>query len=116
MGHRAFLIAGSRAALIANDISDFGYLAVAHSLAVGAHAPIARRDCAETQFMVERGIIEFMIGGASGMALAGDFVRVPAGVAYAYRNAGETTARLLVRTVSPNAASRAIRITSSFAA
>jgi len=116
MGHRAFLITGNHAVLIANDICDFSYLAAARSLPVGMRMPATSHDCAETQFMVESGAVEFMIGGASGTALAGDFVRVPAGVVYAYRNAGDIVAHLLVRTASPAVAGRAMHITTGFAA
>ena len=116
MGNRAFLIAGDRAALIANDSTDFRYRAAVHYLPVGVLVPTRCHDCAETQFMVEDGTVEFMIGGAAGMVLAGDFVRVPAGMPYAYRNAGDTTARVLVRTVSPLATPRTTRITAEFAA
>jgi mannose-6-phosphate isomerase-like protein (cupin superfamily) len=116
MGSRAFVIAGGHAALIANDVNDFRYHAAAHYVPVGVQVPVRSHDRAETQFVVEDGVIEFMIGGAAGLVLAGDFVRVPAGVPYAYRNAGETTARLLVRAVNPGPAQRALKVTADFAA
>ena len=53
---------------------------------------------------------------AAGLVVAGDFVRVPPGVPYAYRNPGDGAARLLVRAVSPAAARRAMQITTTFAA
>jgi hypothetical protein len=37
-------------------------------------------------------------------------------VPYAYRNAGDTTAMVLVRTVSPQIAQRALKVTAEFAA
>lgn len=116
MGHRAFLIAGDRAALIANDNTDFRYRAAAHYLPVGEQVPVRCHDRAETQFMIEDGVVEFMIGGAAGLVSAADFVRVPAGVVYAYRNAGDGTARILVRSVSPSAARRVVRLVAEFAA
>ena len=116
MGNRAFLIAGDRAALIANDDTDFRYRAAVHYLPVGVQVPVRCHDGAETQFMVEDGEVEFMIGGATGLVLGGDFVRVPAGVVYAYRNVGDTTARVLVRSVSPSATQRAMRVIAEFAA
>ena len=116
MGNRAFLIAGDHATFIANDDSDFRYRATAHYVPVGVQVPVRSHDHAETQFVVEDGVVEFMIGGAAGMVLAGDFVRVPAGVPYAYRNAGDSTARLLVRSVNPAAGRRASRVTAEFAA
>lgn len=116
MGKRAFLIAGDQAAVIANDVTDFRYRAATHYLPVGVQAPARTNPNAETQFLLEDGTVEFMIGGASGIVFAGDFVRVPAGMVYAFRNAGETAARLLCRTVSPVAMRRAVQISASFAA
>jgi mannose-6-phosphate isomerase-like protein (cupin superfamily) len=116
MAQNAFVIAGDRAAIIANDNCDFRYRAAVHYVAVGVQVPVRCHDQAETQFMVEDGMVEFMIGGAAGYVLPGDFVRVPAGVPYAYRNAGETTARVLVRTVSPQIVRCALRVTAGFAA
>jgi mannose-6-phosphate isomerase-like protein (cupin superfamily) len=116
MTHRAFLIAGNNAKLVANDVCDFRYRAASHYLPAGAQAPTACHPCAETQFMVEGGTIECMVGGAIGIVRAGDFVRVPAGVPYAYRNTGTEAARVLVRTASPNGAARAAHITAEFAA
>lgn len=116
MGKRAFMIAADRAAVIANDVSDFRYRAATHYLPIGVQAPARTNPTTETQFLVEDGTIEFMIGGASGIVFAGDFVRVPAGMVYAYRNAGESDARLLCRTVSPVAMRRAVQVGASFAA
>lgn len=116
MGHPGFVIAGHRAARVANDNTDFRYRASAHYVAVGVQVPLRCHEHAETQFMVEDGILEFMIGGAAGMVLSGDFVRIPAGVPYAYRNAGETTARILVKSVSPQPARRASLVHATFAA
>ena len=116
MGKRAFVIAGDRAAVIANDVSDFRYRAATHYLPIGVHAPARTNPTTETQFLVEDGMVEFMIGGASGIVFEGDFVRVPAGMVYAYRNAGESEARLLCRTVSPVAMRRAVQVSASFAA
>ena len=116
MGKRAFLIAGDRAAVIANDVTDFRYRAATHYLPVDVQAPARTNPTTETQFLLEEGTVEFMIGGASGIVFAGDFVRVPAGMVYAYRNAGESEARLLCRTVSPIAMRRAVQIGASFAA
>lgn len=111
MGKQAFVIAGSRAVLVANDSADFRYRAAAHYLPVGVQLPIRSHDHAETQFMIDDGIVEFMIGGAAGIVFSGDFVRVPAGVPYAYRNVGEVTARILVRSVNPAPTRQATQIT-----
>jgi mannose-6-phosphate isomerase-like protein (cupin superfamily) len=116
MGHPGFVIAGDHAARVANDNADFRYRASAHYVAVGVQVPVRCHEHAETQFMIEDGILEFMIGGGAGMVLGGDFVRIPAGVPYAYRNAGDATARILMKSVSPQAARRASLVHATFAA
>ncbi len=116
MGKRAFLIAGDRAAVIANDVTDFRYRAATHCLPVGVQSPARTNPNAETQFLVDEGTVEFMIGGAAGIVFEGDFVRVPAGTVYAFRNAGDSAARVLCRTVSPASMRRAVQLTTSFAA
>ncbi len=114
MNNKAFVIANGEASHIANDECDFRYRAARHCLPVGVQAAAQTNTQAETQFMVEDGIVEFMIGGATAMVLAGDFVRVPPGVVHAYRNAGDSAAHLLVRRTSPQPTRRALRL--SFAA
>src|SRR4051812_48476338 len=114
MGNRAFLIAGDRAAVIANDNCDFRYRATVHSVPVGVQVAARTNETAETHFLVDDGIVEFMIGGRAGIVLAGDFVRVPQGVPFAYRNAGDPTARVLVRTTSPAAARRVAQLRAEF--
>jgi mannose-6-phosphate isomerase-like protein (cupin superfamily) len=116
MGHPGFVIAGRRAARVANDNADVRYRASVHDVAVGVQVPARCHARAETQFMVEEGIVEFMIGGASGMVLAGDVVRVPAGVPYAYRNAGDTAARILMRCIPPTPVPRTSLVSATFAA
>ena len=116
MGKQAFVITGDKAALIANDNCDFRYHATAHYVPVGVQVSARQHDHSETQFVVEDGILEFMIGGGGGMVMSGDFVRVPAGVAYAYRNAGDGTARILMRSVNPAATKRAAQLSIHFAA
>lgn len=116
MSQKVFVIAGDRAAIVANDNCDFRYRAAVHYLPVGVQVPARCNNNAETQFLIEDGLVEFMVGGAAGIVMPGHFVRVPAGVPYAYRNAGETAARVLARTVSPQIAQRALRVTAEFAA
>ena len=110
MSNVAFVIADDHAAVIANDDCDFRYRASRECVPVGVQ--VAARVVAdrEVQILVEDGYIEFMIGGATAIALPGDFVRVPAGVVHAWRNADDTDAHLLKRTVSPSPARRALRV------
>lgn len=116
MTKRAFVIAGDRATTIANDVADFHYRAAVHVLPVGAQVPINVNTLAETQVMVEDGLVEFMVGGCAATLMAGDFVRVPPGAVYAYRNAGDGPATVLIRTTSPEAQKRAMRVRLEFAA
>ncbi|MEP7241181.1 MAG: cupin domain-containing protein [Devosia sp.] len=110
------MIAGARAALIANDVTDFRYRAHSAELAPGAATEAQSNPQLETQMMIDTGMVEVMIGGASAVAFAGDFVRVPAGVLYACRNTSDEPASLLIRTVSPGPAMRAVLVNFDWAA
>jgi mannose-6-phosphate isomerase-like protein (cupin superfamily) len=116
MSEKAFLIAGDRAAIIANDTVDARYRAAVHYVPVGVQIPIRSHDAAETQFMLEDGTLEFMVGGAATYVSAPSLIRVPPGVPYAYRNVGEDTARLLVRAVRPDEPVKMMRATIEVAA
>jgi mannose-6-phosphate isomerase-like protein (cupin superfamily) len=115
MNCRDFLIAGDHARLIANDVCDFHYKATPHRLRVGDQTPAQRNEIAETHFMVREGIVEFMVGGAVATIPAGDFVRVPAGMTHACRNAGDAAATILVRTASPSPLHSATHVLTTFA-
>jgi len=116
MNDRAFIIAGDQAAVIANDIEDARYRAAVHYVPVGVQIPVRSHGDAETQFMLEDGTLEFMVGGAATYITAPNTVRVPPGVPYAYRNAGEHTARLLVRAHRPEPTYKMIRAYIEYAA
>ena len=116
MSERAFLIAGDRAAVVANDIADNRYRAAIHYVPVGVQIPVRCHDTAETQFLLEDGTLEFMIGGAASYISAPNFIRVPPGVPYAYRNAGDHTARLLVHASRPEPVQPKGRLSIEFAA
>lgn len=113
---RAFIIAGDRAASIANDVQDFRYRAAVHYVPAGVQVPVRSHGATETQFLLEDGTLEFMVGGASSFLTVGEFVRVPPGVPYAYRNIDGTTARLLVRAVKPEPTYKMIRASIEYAA
>ena len=115
MAGTSFFVAGDQAAIIANDLSDPHYRGRAHHVPVAAQVPV-RTSGAETLFFVERGTLEFMVGGGSSLVGSGGFVRVSAGVSYAYRNAGYETARLLVRTETPRDRKALRKIILEFAA
>jgi quercetin dioxygenase-like cupin family protein len=116
MAGTSFFVAGDRAALVANDLNDPHYMGAVHYVPVGAQVPARTNDEAETIFFVERGTLEFMVGGPSSFVAEGGFVRVSAGVPFAYRNAGYETARLLVRTERPTGRKPLRKITLEFAA
>ena len=116
MNDRAFVIAGDQAAVIANDIADARYRAAVHYVPVGVQIPVRSHGDAETQFMLEDGTLEFMVGGGATYVTAPNIVRVPPGVPYAYRNVGEHTARLLVRAHKPEPTSKMIRACIEYAA
>ena len=116
MNERAFVIAGDQAALIANDIEDFRYRAAVHYVPAGVQVPMRSHGATETQFMLDEGTLEFMVGGAATFLTAPNFVRVPPGVPYAYRNAGDHTARLLVRVARPEPTYKMIRAFVEYAA
>jgi mannose-6-phosphate isomerase-like protein (cupin superfamily) len=104
LGSKAFVIAGNRAELIANDGCDFSYRAAVHHVPVDTMIPALCHEAAETHLLVEHGTLEVMVNGVAAMVTAGQFLRVPAGSHFAYRNAGNTMARLLLRTVAPRPA------------
>ena len=116
MNNRAFVIAGDRAAVIANDIDDTRYRAAAQYIPVGVQVPDRSHGNAETQFMLEDGTLEFMVGGAATFVTAPNIVRVPPGVPYAYRNVGDHTALVLVRANRPEATYKMIRAYVEYAA
>lgn len=116
MNDRAFVIAGDQAAIIANDIDDVRYRAAAHYVPVGVQVPVRSHGDAEMQFMLEDGMLEFMVGGAAAHLTAPSMIRVPPGVPYAYRNVGDHTARLLVRANRPEPTYKMIRAYVEYAA
>jgi mannose-6-phosphate isomerase-like protein (cupin superfamily) len=116
MSDRAFFIAGDQAAVIANDSNDARYRAAVHYVPVGVQVPVRSHGDAETQFMLEDGVLEFMVGGAATYVAAPGMVRVPPGVPYAYRNVGEHTARLLVHASRPEPTFKMIRAYIEYAA
>ena len=116
MRERAFLIAGDQAALIANDISDMRYRAALLHVPVGMQVPVRRHESAETLFYIASGTLEFMAGGAVLPLTGPDHVRVPPGMVHAWRNVGNETAHVLVRTSRPAPAFRMIHACIEYAA
>ena len=112
---KSFFLAGDKVIFLANaDGADLRYRAHAHTVSPQVQVPARVNERSETVFVVEHGSMEFMIGGAVGHVSAGGFVRVPAGVQFAYRNCGDEAAQLLSRCVLPVKATK--RITFEIAA
>lgn len=101
----AYFVSSNRALRVANDNGPIPLNV--HHLPPMMQAGIRRSGLSEMILFVEEGIVEFMIGGATGFVTSGGFVRVPADTHYSYRNAGDETARLVSRTVVPGAADSA---------
>lgn len=106
MARSAYFINNSRAVRVANDNGPLPLNV--HHLPVMAQVGVRRNGLSEMILFVEEGIVEFMVGGASGFVAAGGFVRIPADTHFSYRNAGEETAKLVSRVgASPQAADTA---------
>ncbi len=117
MSPKAFYLAGSEVLFIANSPGGGDrYTAQRHVLPPRAQTAARRHDTHETVVVVAAGTVEFMVGGAAGPVAAGSFVRIPAGVTYACRNAGDGAATLLIRTIGPRRAAPSVSVTISFAA
>lgn len=95
MTQNAYFVSRQRALRIANDNGP-APLNV-HHLPPMMQAGVRRNGLSQLVLFVEDGIVEFMINGASGLVTAGGFVRIPADTLYAFRNAGDDTARIVSR-------------------
>ena len=115
MPSTAILDTGDQVVAVANDVSaGSAYRADTVALPCEGRSGPRRDDVADTLLLVERGLIEMMVEGATGYLDAGEFARVPAGYTYAFRNAGSTIARVLSVRVrnEPKLLSRtAVRVT-----
>lgn len=99
---RSFFITGNKVIFIANgEGADLRYRAHYSVIPPFAQVPARTNPRTETAFVVEHGTLEFMVSGAVAQVQAGDFVRVPAGHTFAYRNVGNEAAHLLSRCVPP---------------
>lgn len=101
MATSTYLVSRNTARRVANDNGPAPRNV--HHLPPMMQAGIRRNQLSEMLLFVEEGIVEFMVGGASGHVMAGGFVRIPADTPYAFRNAGDETARLVSRTVGAGA-------------
>lgn len=98
---RTFFLTGDQILFIANDGgADLRYRAHSHEVAAGVQVPARSNERSDMIFVVEQGVLEFMIGGAVGHVSAGGFVRVQAGISFAYRNPGPEPVHLLSRPIA----------------
>lgn len=117
MSEHAFFAAGDRILHIANaGGAGPQYRAAARVLPPGVASPTRCEDSAETTIVVISGAVELMVNGATGHLGAGEFARVPPRVAFAYRNAGQLPAELLVRTAPAATPRPTSRVTIDIAA
>jgi mannose-6-phosphate isomerase-like protein (cupin superfamily) len=93
----SFLITGTGALAIANDVADIRYRAALHVLPPGAQSAARSNACDATAIMVLSGAVEFMVNGFAFAAGSGQLIRIPAAACYAYRNVGPAPARILAR-------------------
>jgi glyoxylate utilization-related uncharacterized protein len=98
----AYFVTKNRALRVANDNGPVPLNV--HHLPPNMQAGARRNRLSEMVLFVEEGIVEFMIGGASGFVTSGGFVRIPADTPYAFRNAGDETARIVSQTQAADSA------------
>ncbi|HEY0919798.1 cupin domain-containing protein [Devosia sp.] len=116
MSTNAFFVSPSKAALVANDAGEIRrFEADSRHIPAGAQVPV-RAAPEETVYYVEAGTFEFMVNGAAGFVTGGNFVRIPAGVPHAYRNAGHRAGRLFVRTIPKGVSADPLRLVIEIAA
>lgn len=108
---KSFFLDGQRVVFIANaEGADLRYRAHAHTLPHGVQVPARTNDKSRLIFVIERGTLEFMAGGAVGFVSTGDVVRVAPGSAFAYRNVGDGEAVILSRCDRPTRVGRRVTI------
>jgi glyoxylate utilization-related uncharacterized protein len=95
MSANAYFISPNRALRVANENGPVPLNV--HHLPPMMQAGIRRNALTEMILFVEEGIVEFMIGGATGFVTTGGFIRIPADTLYSFRNAGDETAKLVTR-------------------
>ncbi len=116
MSRDAFFVSASKAVLVANDAGDARrFEADSRHIPAGTQVPV-RSSPEEAVYYVEAGTFEFMVNGAAGFVAGGNFVRVPAGVRHAYRNAGHRAGRLFVRTIPSGVSAEPLRLVIEIAA
>lgn len=117
MSDHAFFFDGDRLVHIANASGAgpqyrAGRRLLLPGMAIATHVEVA----AATSIVVTAGIVEMMVGGASGHLGPGEFARIPPGTPFAYRNAGDDAAELLVRTAPLGTPRPTTRVTIEIAA
>lgn len=117
MSAHAFFFNGDRIVHLANASGAAAqYRAGLRRLPPGVAAATRVEERAETAIVVVHGLIELMVGGATGMMGAGEFARIPPGTHFAYRNAGDEPAELLIRTAPLGTPRPTCRVTIDIAA
>ncbi len=86
--------------LVTGDQSGGSYFTMEALVPPGGGPPAHIHHNEEEQFYVLAGQVQIRLGDRTVQAREGDFIHVPRGTAHAFRNSGETPARMLV-TYSP---------------
>jgi mannose-6-phosphate isomerase-like protein (cupin superfamily) len=103
---RALFVAGSHVTPVANDVPvNSPYRASVRVLSPGETSPAVSEENAEVLLFVERGTIELMVRGASFPLGKTQTARIPPGTLFAYRNIGNTDARVSHAMIPPKAKS-----------
>jgi mannose-6-phosphate isomerase-like protein (cupin superfamily) len=102
MSASAYFVTTSRVLRVAND--NGVPVANVHHLPPNMQTGVRRNRSGDLVLFVEEGVVEFMIGGASGYVTAGSFVRVPIDTPYSFRNAGDDTARIVSQSEAADSA------------
>lgn len=98
MSSRAFIIAGNRLLPVANpEGAALTYHARAFAVLPEQRVPVQQNRHADTVIAVTEGMVEVMINGAVTLLAAGDFIRIKAGLHFAWRNPRAELARVLQR-------------------
>ncbi len=82
--------------LITGEQSDGSYFTMEAWIPPGGGPPAHIHHHEEEQFYILAGEVTLQVGDHTVRASVGDFVHVPRGTVHAFRNAGETPAKMLV--------------------
>lgn len=95
----SYYAAGVVTRFLARRAETGAYCLVEGTFAPGAGPPPNRHPGEDEGFYVIEGTFAFAVDGEESTATAGDWVKVPDGAVHTFRNAGDTTGRLMILNV-----------------